>query len=144
MPRIIERNAKDFRSQLSRHLQQLALDALPLAVDGLEIREPERGSIEETESDVEEASVDSLQDDPIPSFDIERGANSDALLQREQDGVADGPSIFNLMAAVGYGETIARQSSEGQAQQSSQNQASPEDHGTRFPYGLKEKQLHAE
>jgi len=105
MPRMTEKNAKEFRSHLSRHLQQLALDALPLSIDGLEIRDTERGEIGETESDTDEVS----RDEPLFASGDERGVDSDALLNREQDGASDGPPT--LISAIESHEATSRRSS---------------------------------
>ncbi|KAK0702172.1 hypothetical protein B0H67DRAFT_676227, partial [Lasiosphaeris hirsuta] len=70
---------------------------------------PRAGSIRDTESDTDEDSPD----DPVFGSGDERGVDSDALLDREQDSVADGPLIF--VSANENDETISRRSSVGQA-----------------------------
>ncbi|KAH0423237.1 hypothetical protein CcaCcLH18_12322 [Colletotrichum camelliae] len=54
-----DNNSSKFRSHLAKHLQELAREALPLAIDGLEIRDDEEASreIQEGESDVESIST---------------------------------------------------------------------------------------
>jgi hypothetical protein len=57
-PLTTEDNAKNFSRHLARHLQQLALEALPLAVQGLEIQYPDEeddeGEVDSNESDAED------------------------------------------------------------------------------------------
>lgn len=70
-PLTTEDNAKNFSRHLARHLQQLALEALPLAVEGLEIQYPD-------EED-DEGEVDSNESD------AEDGLSEDVKIQEPQD-----------------------------------------------------------
>ena len=71
-PSTTETNAKIFSRHLARHLQQLALEALPLTVEGLEIDYPndedDEGVIDSSESDTEDVLSGSIKDQNPEDF----------------------------------------------------------------------------
>ena len=70
-PPFTKENAKGFSRHLARHLQQLTLEALPLAIDGLEIRDA--SGLSDDESLLSHGSGDeeptNQPDDPPPPVD---------------------------------------------------------------------------
>ncbi|CAG7566372.1 unnamed protein product [Fusarium equiseti] len=63
-PPSMKENAKSFSRHLARHLQQLALEALPLAIDGLEVRDASGLSDEESSLSYGSGNEEALRNQP--------------------------------------------------------------------------------
>ncbi|KAF4334107.1 ankyrin repeat [Fusarium beomiforme] len=88
-PLSVKDNGKSFSRHLARHLQQLALESLPLAIEGLEVKDAdgtsEEGSLSDSSSDVEAVRnwVGDLPADMIDAKDIEMDLDMAAAAGRE-------------------------------------------------------------
>lgn len=97
-PPSAKENSKSFSRHLARHLQQMALEALPLAIDGLEVRDASHLSDEESSlsygSDNEEAIRKQPHDHPSPIMQDKDGQDDlDVATEKKkrQEAIAGAP-----------------------------------------------------